>query len=336
MSNVSLSYIVPVCNTRDYVLRCLQSLLDQGIPANEFEIIIVDDGSTDGSLAILQAFAQEHRQSVKLLTQGNAGVSAARNAAIEAASGDYVQFVDSDDFLAPGMMASLLQRAVEMNLDAMVFNYQPIAADGNPMPLKHGDEAQSTALMTGVEYLDSHVATPYIWRFLIRREFLNRQQLRFDPSLIVCEDGDLIVRLLLAASRVAHDSSVPYRYVKRDGSAMHNQDKQHLLKRIFSQVDSAASISATIARYEAQQGKPAPKSVAGLRNVYLYFSMTKALTTGLVDSVLPRIIQHALYPFPCVGPEAGYHGMKWRAIHAAMMHPHLWRFLSRVYRLIKS
>ncbi|MBQ3730849.1 MAG: hypothetical protein II905_03755, partial [Muribaculaceae bacterium] len=70
--------------------------------------------------------------------------------------------------------------------------------------------------------------------------------------------------------------------------------------------------------------------------VYLYFSMTKALTCGMVDEVVDRIRQAGLYPFPCVGPEANYDGVKWKVIHWPMMHPRLWSFLSKIYRMIKK
>lgn len=335
MSEVRLTYIVPVCNTRDYVLRCLQSLVSQDIPEPEYEIVVVDDGSTDGSRDIIDAFAREHPRVVKVLSQANAGVSAARNRAIEEARGDYVQFVDSDDYLASGMMVHLLRRATELDLDALVFNYQPIDADGHPVQRDRNDNFASAGPMTGVEYLDTHVMTPYIWRFLIRREYLNQETLRFNSSLIVCEDGELIARLLLGATRVAHDELTPYCYVHRGNSAMHSQDKEHLRRRLFSQVDSALSITNSINQYEAKSGRKAPASVSGLKNVYLFFSMTKALTSGLVDDVLQRIKQYGLYPFPCIGPEAGYEGRKWGFIHTLMMCPSLWRFLSWVYRLIK-
>ena len=72
-----------------------------------------------------------------------------------------------------------------------------------------------------------------------------------------------------------------------------------------------------------------------MRNVYLYFSMTKALTCGLVDEVLERIRKAGLFPFPCIGPEADYHGPKWKIIHRLMMVPGLWRFLSKIYQMIK-
>lgn len=334
MDDLLLTYVVPVYNTEAYVLRCLQSLINQGIPEGNYEIIVVDDGSTDGSRELIDAFACDHRQ-VRVFSQVNSGISVARNVAIDNARGRYIQFVDSDDYLEHDVMGALLRRALDLDVDALVFNYIPVDADGKHCPGPREDYAHSSEVLTGVEYLERHVMTPYIWRFLLRRDFLEQGPWRFNPLLLVCEDGTLIAQLLLHASRVAHDEAAPYRYTRRNDSAMHNQDVQHLRKRLFSQVDAAALIDGTIRLYEDQSGEQSPASVSGLRNVYLYFAMTKALTSGLVDDVLQHIRQAGLYPFPCVGPESNYYGKKWKFIHAMMMRPTLWKLMSKIYRLIK-
>ena len=335
MDGLLLSYIIPLYNTEAYIVRCLRSIIAQDLPEGGYEVIVVDDGSTDGGRELVEALAAEHPQ-VRLLSQTNAGVSAARNKALDAARGRFVQFVDSDDYLAEGMMKPLLQRAIDESLDVLVFNYNCVDADGNDRPHDRDDNYPSTAAMTGVDYLEHHSMTPYVWRFLVRRDYLNQGNWRFDTSLIVCEDGALIARFLLNAPRVAHDGSAPYNYASRGDSAMHNPDPEHLKQRIFSQVDAAISIDEVIKHYEARTGLKAPASVAGVRNVYLYFSLTKAMTCGLVEEVVARMRRSGLYPFPCVGPEANYYGMKWKVIHRVMMNLPLWTFLSKVYRLIKK
>lgn len=335
MGTIQLSFIIPLYNTEAYVLRCLQSVVNQGFGPDEFEVIVVDDGSTDGGKDVVQSFAAAHPQ-VRLICQQNAGVSAARNVAIDAARGHYVQFVDSDDYLQEGLMQPLLRRAVDESLDVLEFNYECKDAEGRPIPHVRDDNYPSTAVMTGVDYLGDHCMTPYVWRFLIRRDFLLQGGWRFNTSLIVCEDGALIADFMLNAARVAHDATAPYCYVNRGDSAMHNPDRDHLKRRIYSQIDAAVSIDKSMQAYQASSGKEAPLSVAGVRNVYLYFSMTKALTCGLVDEVVDCIRQAGLFPFPCVGPEANYYGAKWKAIHRLMMHPRLWTFLSRIYRMIKK
>ena len=334
MNEILLTYIIPVYNTERYVLRCLQSIVNQQLWPDDYEVLVVDDGSTDGSRAVVEAFAAEHRQ-VKLLTQQNAGVSAARNLAMDNARGRYLMFVDSDDRLGDDVIHRLVQRAIDDDLDVLSFNYECEDAQGNVLPHSREDNYATTLVVTGYDFLQAHSMTPYVWRFLLRREYLQQGGWRFDPSLIVCEDGALIARFLLNAPRMAHEDTIAYCYVNRSDSAMHNPDKEHLRRRVFSQVDAAASINATARQFEATAGHPAPASVDGVRNVYLYFSMTKALTCGMVDEVLDRISKAGLYPFPCVGAEADYHGVKWKIIHRLMMVPGLWKLLSKIYQKVR-
>lgn len=333
MSELLLTYIVPVYNTERYLVRCLNSIISQGLPEDAYEVLVVDDGSTDGSRDQIAAFTLLHSQ-VHLIIQENAGVSAARNRALDQAAGRYVQFVDSDDYLQEGMMERLLRRAMDDDLDVLQFNYRSIDPEGNMSPV--ADDEVTTPVMTGAEFLRDHSLTPYVWRFLVKREYLAAHKWNFNTSLIVCEDGALISEFMLSAQRMACNADAPYCYVNRSDSAMHNPNLEHLQRRIFSQIDSAASIDATAKRYEQETGEQAPASVRGLRNVYLYFAMTRALTTGCVESTVNRMCQAGLYPFPCVGPESNYTGLKWKVIHRLMMCPRLWALMSKAYRAIKK
>ncbi len=336
MDRIQLTYIIPVYNTEPFVLKCLQSVVNQGLQENQYEVLVVNDGSTDSSQSIVETFALEHPQ-VRLLNQENAGVSAARNFALDNARGTYIQFVDSDDYLAPGMMAPLLERAMDDNLDVLMFNFMRCEKDDTVHIVERPKlEAVTTGVMSGADFLTDHRLMPYVCWYLVRRDYLELRGLRFDRSLMVCEDGALIADFLLNAPRVAYCDETPYHYVNRSGSAMHNTDPGHQRRRIFSQIDAAVSIDKTAGAYATITNKTVPASVLGLRNVYLYFSMTKALTSGNVDVTLAHMRENGLYPFPCIGPDANYYGMKWKLIHKLMMCPPVWKCLSHIYRWIKK
>ena len=94
-----LSIIVPVYNAEKWLRRCVDSLLNQDLPREDYEIILVDDGSTDGSLKICDEYLAAHPGLVRVIHQPNSGVSMARNTGIELAKGEYLSFVDSDDYI---------------------------------------------------------------------------------------------------------------------------------------------------------------------------------------------------------------------------------------------
>ena len=229
MDELLLTYIIPLYNTEHYVLRCLHSIVNQQLWPDDYEVLVVDDGSTDGSRAVVEAFIQDYPQ-VKLITQENSGVSAARNLALNRACGRYIMFVDSDDRLEDDVVHRLVQHAVDDDLDVLSFNYCCEDSQGNVLSHTRDDNYGSTPVMTGCDFLDGHSMTPYVWRFLIKRDYLERGGWHFDTSLIVCEDGALIAGFLLNAPRMAHDDTVAYCYVNRSDSAMHNTDKEHLYR----------------------------------------------------------------------------------------------------------
>lgn len=98
MEDLKVSIIVPVYNSERWLPRCIESLLDQGLPQDGYEIILVNDGSTDGSLAICEKYKKEYKN-VVVASQSNQGVGMARNHGLEIANGEYVCFVDSDDYI---------------------------------------------------------------------------------------------------------------------------------------------------------------------------------------------------------------------------------------------
>ena len=120
---MQLSIIVPVYNVADYLAKCLDSLLAQDLPQNEYEIIVVNDGSTDNSGEIAQQYADKYAN-ITLINQGNQGLSGARNTGIKCAKGDYIQFVDSDDYLEENVLGGLLKQVEKDNLDVLRFKYQ--------------------------------------------------------------------------------------------------------------------------------------------------------------------------------------------------------------------
>lgn len=125
--SLRISVIVPVYNTEKYLRRCIDSILNQTYEA--LEVILVDDGSTDGSGAVCDEYAEKDAR-VRAIHQKNGGISAARNAGIDAASGQYIAFIDSDDYVTGDMLAELLRICREENADAAIGGYYGIGMKG--------------------------------------------------------------------------------------------------------------------------------------------------------------------------------------------------------------
>lgn len=169
-----LSIIIPIYNTEKYLDECIQSLLKQDISAEDYQIICVNDGSTDGSLNILQKYEAE-TSNIIVVNQKNSGVCVARNAGIDIADGDYIWFIDSDDYIEKDILGNLMHKAYSENYDRVIFgNYYFI------------DGKNSTEGMT----VNTSWSDSIVWRSIFKREFIVQNNLYFHyGDLVYGEDA---------------------------------------------------------------------------------------------------------------------------------------------------
>lgn len=214
----SLSIIVPVFNVSKYLRKCVDSLLAQGLKQEEYEIILVDDGSTDNSGSIADSYASSFLN-IHVIHQNNQGLSSARNAGLASAEGEYVQFVDSDDYLQPGTLRPLLEKVYADDLDVLRFNYQNVNEsyeiyqpykDVKPFVDYRDDVCDGHTFLT--ERLGMGC---YAVQFIIRANII--RECLFTPG-IYFEDTEWTPRMLLSAERVSSVNTVVYNYLLREGS----------------------------------------------------------------------------------------------------------------------
>lgn len=268
---MKLSIIVPIYNVSPYLRKCVDSLLAQDYA--DYEIILVDDGSTDGSSDIADAILSEcmvygveckgegdsraksqalspHRliassPTIRVIHQPNAGLSAARNTGLAIAQGDYIMYVDSDDYIEPYVLGALMEQVERNQLDVLRFRMQNVKENGNVFIPHEGMRSDyndySSDPTNGLSFLNERMWVQcYAVQFLLRRD-LALQEL-FTPG-IYFEDTDWTPRMLLRAERVASTELVVYNYLWRDGSITLSQkniakqckqlqDKMGLLERL--------------------------------------------------------------------------------------------------------
>lgn len=215
--SVKLSYIVPVYKVAPYLRKCVDSLLAQDY--EDYEIILVDDGSPDECPQICDEYAAAH-DNISIIHQENGGLSAARNTGIAAAKGEYVCFVDSDDYWEKNVLSSLMEQVERDSLDVLRFKYRNVNESYevfNPNkgdPYRHND--YSDIVTDGVSFLNSRFGTAcYAVMFIIRREILDNCVF---TEGIYFEDTDWTPRMLSLANHVASTNRIVYNYLVRKGS----------------------------------------------------------------------------------------------------------------------
>ena len=231
---MKLSIIVPVYNVEAFLKKCVDSLLAQDLPKEDYEVILVDDGSTDGSGALCDTLAAEHGN-IRVIHQRNRGLSGARNAGTPAASGDYILFVDSDDYLCPNVLETLVGLMESKDLDILRFNYQNVDMDGKVFePNKYSKPFvdYSNEVCDGETFLNERLGFAcYAWQFMVKTSMLQQEGNGFKEG-IYFEDVEWTPRILLQARRVASTDTVVYNYLFRTGSIARNKDHEKKRKAI--------------------------------------------------------------------------------------------------------
>lgn len=213
----AISVIVPVYNVKSYLNRCLDSLLKQTY--TDFELILVNDGSTDGSALICQEYAQKDER-IRLIHQDNAGVSVARNRAIDVARGDYITFIDSDDFVEDFYLEHLYQAAVESGSDIAATNFSSFDEERKTFLFFHNKETYFRQVYGIQEWLDlegdmknnMHLAFTFSPLKLFKRDLFG--DIRY-PVGRLREDDATIYKLYLKANQVHFTNEGPYYYSQR-------------------------------------------------------------------------------------------------------------------------
>lgn len=218
MDAVRISAIIPVYNTERELPRCLDSVLGQAFEG--LEVIAVDDGSVDGSVAVCAHYAQRDAR-VRVLSVPHGGAGAARNAGLDAARGAYVLFLDSDDALEEGTLSALFAAAQAEGLD--IVRCCRSIEEGGGARVEARRARLPREVLTGAvffrEAVERSAYSCHVGTGLFRRAFLAEAAIRF-PEGIVCEDELFMPAALLRARRVRYIDRCLYRHIMREGSVM--------------------------------------------------------------------------------------------------------------------
>jgi glycosyltransferase involved in cell wall biosynthesis len=231
MTNVpsKVSIIVPVYNVENYLAKCLDSLINQ--THQNIEILVVNDGSKDNSEQIIQEYAQKYPEKIKPLSKENGGLSDARNFGIDRATGDYLGFVDSDDYVTPTMFEEMLELAEKHNSKMVICNIQKVDQNGNVtqkltqipnMPEKI-DLDKNFSVFSDLSY--------FACNKLFKKELFNEK--RFKKG-VHFEDIQLIPQLLLECETIAQTQNFHYQYLERTDSITktHTEKGLDILKAV--------------------------------------------------------------------------------------------------------
>ena len=224
---IRLSIVVPVYNVEKYLRQCLDSVIVPG--TDEYEIVCVNDGSTDGSAKILEEYSEKHPELVRVITTVNGGLGAASNNGINAAKGEYVGFLDSDDYLVPGAVEEMLD-ACRSNADLVIFDFNEVNDQGNLIAVKKGCSREA-GVFTLESYPQLLFEYPSRANKLFKRALFEEHDIRY-TSRVWFEDYRTNPKLYPLCRSIRYEGKTWYNYRQQENSITHGKNTERNLEII--------------------------------------------------------------------------------------------------------
>lgn len=245
----SVSVIVPVYRAESFLRRCVESVQSQSF--RDWELLLIEDGSPDGSGALCDALAAEDSR-IRTFHKPNGGVSSARNVGLDAAKGQYIAFLDSDDWFLPDFLETLVTLAERSGADSAGCAHLNVPESGASTPEKGALPAgvyEKDAILRGiVDRLMTHrtglpgeILNGFIWRFLYTRDIIERHHIRFEGAYL--EDEIFLIEYFFHAEKLAMTEEALYGYLLNSASATHRymKDYMQVYARFFQRKEELAS-----------------------------------------------------------------------------------------------
>ncbi len=288
-----LSIVVPTYNVEKYIANCLESLVKQNISFDTYEIIIINDGSTDESARLAELYSKTYGN-IRVIHQENAGLSAARNAGILAAKGKYIYFIDSDDYIATNTLKLVINTLETHDLDMLGLEIietaaLDISASKNCSELNVKDAIVSD----GITYIANNNYLNNAWWYVIRLEFLKESKLVFPEGRLV-EDANFTAKLIVAAKKFGWLPLDFYRYYMRPNSIMRRKNINHVKRLVGDYVKNVFEFEAQLKQLRSKNVKPelerCIQRIETRKNSFVFFMLVKSLRYGLPKKELKKTI----------------------------------------------
>jgi glycosyltransferase involved in cell wall biosynthesis len=313
-----LTLVIPVYNTASFVKKCLESILGQGAPARDYEIIVVDDGSTDGSATVVAAYANAGGD-LRIVSQQNSGLGAARNTGLANARGAYIWFIDSDDYLVDGALPKILELLERERPDVVALDYTCADEAGSPILwIRDRFETLGRAKLRGCEFFELNYRLTYAWLYVFRTALLKDNRIAFRPRINM-QDAEMLPRALIHAEQVFSANLAAYVYVKRSESFI-NSTSHAVRERYFASVIEVRNSLLEFAKTVNQAAMSAGlrKKLNVIEEILFMSLVYDALDASRRRSRVQKLIEVGVYPFRFDAAGHGLTRLKREALRRAV------------------
>ena len=226
MESIKFSVIIPTYNCGKYISKCLDSIINKNY--DNIEIIIVDDGSSDDTFKIVKKYKNNYKKIIKAYKHSHKGVSSSRNFAMKKSSGEYLVFVDGDDYLENDVFSYI--NSQDSFVDCYVGTFDSISDSNKIKPLiseeLNPDKINGQSPEEVLEYFYQKRLIHTMWRFIVKRSIIRDKKIYLTPN-IIREDEEWVTRMLIECESFKLMPFKHYVYRKHDGSIMSKNTNNH-------------------------------------------------------------------------------------------------------------
>ncbi len=296
---MKLSVIIPLYNSGHFLSRCIGSLLNQDIDINDYEVLIINDGSTDNSLDIALEFANNH-SNVFVHNKANGGVGSARNKGISLAKGEYIYFIDPDDYLAANVLHTIISEAKNNSLDILTFLSKSTTKPKLFETRTENINLQDFKITNGIDFIASNRYQNEVWWYIIKRSFIEDSGIKFIEDRWM-EDAIITPQLFLNAERVAKLPIDAHRHLIVEGSAMKSKESAHYLSVIDDNRNAAMVFESLINDLkEKSANADCIKRLRVRQQSFVFFMMVRMLKSEIslnrVKKTMDQLSSTGAYP----------------------------------------
>ncbi len=278
-----LSILIPAYNAEQFLPRCLDSICGQDMAGTE--VVIVDDGSTDGTLVLAQRYSHLH-DNIRTCSKPNEGVGATRNRLLQEAKGEYVWFVDADDYVHEGCIPQICLALAE-------------APDTDMMTVLHDEETLHGSFEgSGEDYIVQGRFDGYLWSKIIKRSAIETNHIRFEADLCSQEDWLFLMQLYPMLRRVKTTHIMAYHYCDdNQNSVMRKPTRENIHRNVDNSLKTICHFGQLVSKYQGRRFCPAYRawlnySVSG----FLFSLLPLDYTKTEVRAMLQIFRKKGLYP----------------------------------------
>jgi glycosyltransferase involved in cell wall biosynthesis len=280
---MKLSVLIPIYNAESYIANCLESLVNQDIAKENYEVILMDDGSTDRSVDVVNSYLKQN-ENIFLHMSEHTGVYVVRNKLIKIAKGDYIYFLDANDYIAHNCFGTLLKYAKEYDSDILEFKNLETNVMSNVILDKEALKSTVISIQDGLKFIANYRNLRHeIWWYFIKKSFLKDSEITFDENEF---SGDVVftLKLLMKSQTVVCFPFSLHRYIQTPESITRSKDlnkKIKLINNMLIMIVNYSKLINSIMSENYNQREIILNNLKFRRDVFVFFTIIKMIRAQL-------------------------------------------------------